>query len=150
MTNAQKWVTAFLAVFIFLFVLSGIVRDDEVVVPHDVDEYAQNEPTQTTQNQQQTTSEAPGLTLIKQNGCTACHAQDLKGTPNLGPSLYNAKAHWTRDELINYLRSPSDYSNDPRFDEYGNKYKNIMMPAYENIDVQDLGRIADYLLSLEK
>ncbi|MCZ7602341.1 MAG: cytochrome c [Melioribacteraceae bacterium] len=147
MTNAQKWVTAFLLVFIFLFVLSDLVKDDSVNVPHHIDDYLQEEPSQ--QTNREVSQEAPGLTLIKQNGCTACHGQDLRGNRNLGPSLYNAKKHWNRDELINYLRSPADYSNDPRFDEYSNQFRNIMMPSYENLDVKDLGIIADYLLSLE-
>lgn len=146
MTNAQKWVTAFLVVFIFLFVLANLVKDDEIIVPHEVDNYAQKEVTEGTAQ----TNEVPGLALIKQNGCMSCHGQNLQGNGNLGPSLYNAKSHWTRDELINYLRSPSDYSNDPRFEEYSNRFKNIMMPSYENLDVKDLGLIADYILGLEQ
>jgi mono/diheme cytochrome c family protein len=144
MTNAQKWVSVFLGVFILLFVLSKVVEKDDVVVPHDVEEYAQQEQVETAPQQ------ASGLTLIQQNGCMACHGRDLKGNGNLGPSLYNAKKHWTRDELINYLRNPGDYNNDPRFDEYADKYKNIMMPSFDNLDVKDLGIIADYILSLEE
>ena len=139
MTNAQKWVAAFLGVFIFLFVLSKLVESDDTVVPHDVENYAQ----------QETVSDVSGLSLIKQNGCTACHGRDLTGMRNLGPSLYNAKKHWTRDELINYLRNPADYSNDPRFDEYADQFRNIMMPSFDNLDVKDLGMMADYILSLE-
>lgn len=147
MTNAQKWVAAFLGVFILLFVLAKVVEQDDTEIPHDVENYVQQE--QTTENPSQV-QEASGLTLIKQNGCTACHGQDLTGNGNLGPSLYNAKDHWTRDELINYLRNPADYSNDPRFDEYQDRFKNIMMPSFDNLDVKDLGLIADYILSLEK
>ena len=147
MTNAQKWVTAFLLVFIFLFVLADLVKDDSVDVPHQIDDYLQEESSQ--QTNREVSQEAPGLTLIKQNGCTACHGQDLRGNSILGTCLYNAKKHWNRDELINYLRNPADYSNDPRFDDYANQFKNIMMPSYENVDVKDLGIIADYLLNLE-
>lgn len=144
MTNAQKWVAVFLGVFILLFVLSKVFEKEDIIVPHDVEEYAQEEQTETAPQK------VTGLTLIQQNGCMACHGQDLKGNGNLGPSLYNAKKHWNRDELINYLRNPADYSNDPRFDEYADKYKNIMMPSFDNLDVKDLGTIADYLLSLEE
>lgn len=144
MTNAQKWVAAFLGVFIFLFVLSKVVENDDIDVPHEVENYAQQEPNNSS------AQEATGLTRIKQNGCVACHGGDLKGMNNLGPSLYNAKKHWTRDELINYLRNPSDYSNDPRFDEYDDQFRNIMMPSFDNLDVKDLGLMADYILSLEK
>jgi len=144
MTNAQKWVSVFLGVFILLFALSKVVEKDDVVVPHDVEEYAEQEQVETAPQQ------TSGLTLIQQNGCLACHGRDLKGNSNLGPSLYNAKKHWTRDELINYLRNPSDYRNDPRFDEYADQFKNIMMPSFDNLDVKDLGLIADYILSLEE
>ncbi len=144
MTNAQKWVAAFLGVFILLFVLSSIVKDDEIVIPEEIDSYAQEEPTGNV------AEEVTGLSLIEQNGCLSCHGRNLEGMQNLGPSLYNAKAHWDRDELINYLRNPSDYSNDPRFDDYANQFRNIMMPSYDNLDVKDLGKIADYILSLEK
>lgn len=147
MTNSQKWVAAFLGVFIFLFVLSKLVEEDDTVVPHDIENYVQQE--QTAENPSDV-QEASGLTLIKQNGCTACHGRDLTGMRNLGPSLYNAKKHWTRDELINYLRNPADYSNDSRFDEYADQFKNIMMPSFDNLDVKDLGLMADYILSLEK
>ena len=80
----------------------------------------------------------------------SCHGNDLKGRQNLGPGLYNAAEHFNRDELINYLRNPSDYSGDPRFDEYANQFKNIMMPSYDNLEVKDLGKIADYILSLKE
>ena len=72
MTNAQKWVTAFLAVFIFLFVLSGLVKEDDIVVPENIQQYAESE------DNQETAQDVSGLTLIKQNGCLSCHGQDLK------------------------------------------------------------------------
>lgn len=143
MTNAQKWVAAFLGLFILLFFLSKILEKDDTVIPGEIEEYMQEEP-------QQTAEDVSGLTLIQRNGCTACHGDDLKGRQNLGPSLYNAKNHWDRDELINYLRNPSDYRNDARFDEYENQFRNIMMPSYENLDVKDLGKIAEYILNLKE
>ena len=65
----------------------------------------------------------------------------------MAPALINIKQHWTRDGLINYLRNPSSYSGDARFDEYRTKYKNIMMPSYGNLDVKDLGKMVEYLLT---
>lgn len=143
MTNAQKWVTVVLAAFIFLFVLSDILKEDTIIRHDEIPGY------DTPEYSEERVQDPPGLALIKQNGCLACHGQDLRGNPYLGPSLYNAKKHWNRDELINYLRSPLDYSRDPRFAEYKNQFRNIMMPSYENLDVKDLGTISDYLLGLQ-
>jgi len=142
MTNAQKWVTAVLVLFIGLFLLSKLFQSDDTVVPEDVDKYVQ-------QDTEETTAEVTGLTLIQQNGCTSCHGDNLKGIAKLGPDLYNAKKHWNRDGLINYLRNPADYRNDKRFDEYKDEFSNIMMPSFENLSVQDLGKIADYVLNLK-
>jgi hypothetical protein len=57
------------------------------------------------------------------------------------------KDNWTRQELINYLRNPQSYMSSNRFKEFKKKYPNVMMPAFNNIDIKDLGKIADYLLS---
>jgi mono/diheme cytochrome c family protein len=87
-----------------------------------------------------------GLTLIKQTGCTSCHGDNLQGT-KLAPALAEIKKFWSRDALINYLRNPQSYSRDARFDEYREKYRNVIMPSYGNIDVKELGRMAEYLLT---
>lgn len=137
MTNAQKWVAAFLGLFLILFILGRVTKNDEPV--HEMKHNYEN------QNTQQP-ADVDGLTLIQQSGCTACHGQDLNGT-NMAPALVNIKEHWSRDGLINYLRNPSAYDGDKRFDEYRAKYKNIIMPSYGNLDVKDLGKIADYLLA---
>jgi len=136
MTNAQKWIAAFLGLFLVLFILGKITEKDDVPYHHD------NYPEQT----QTTVTEVDGFTLIKQTGCTACHGSNLEGT-NMAPALLGLEKYWTRDGLINYLRNPSSYSGDARFKDYKLKYKNIIMPAYNNIDVKDLGKMADYLLT---
>jgi hypothetical protein len=138
MTNAQKWVAAFLGLFIILFLLGRITKKEEQTMPPMMGKM--------TQQSGATSSDTDGLTLIKQTGCISCHGADLKGT-SLAPVLANIKLHWTRDALINYLRNPSSYSSDARFDEYRAKYKNVMMPSYSNIDVKELGKIADHLLT---
>lgn len=143
MTNAQKWIAAFLVLFIVLFILSRNALKEDIDTTGM--EYFE------TDNQDQTnanTDEMSGLALLQNIGCTSCHGGDLKGT-RMAPSLYMAKKHFDRKELINYLRNPAEYSNDPRFDIYKDKYSNIVMPSYSNIDVKQLGKIADYLLSLE-
>ncbi|MBZ0183261.1 MAG: cytochrome c [Melioribacteraceae bacterium] len=144
MTNAQKWVAAFLVLFIVLFILSRNALKEEINV-NDIEFYEPETQNPTTANN----SEMDGLALLENIGCTSCHGGDLKGT-RMAPSLYIAKEHFDRSELINYLRNPADYSNDPRFDMYQDKYKGIVMPSYSNIDVKKLGKIADYLLMLQE
>ncbi len=136
MTNAQKWVAAFLGLFLILFILGRVTKEEETT-PVMNENYVP-------QQQQPSSQDADGLTLIKQNGCITCHGQDLNGT-KMAPALVNIKEHWTRDGLLNYLRNPSAYSGDSRFDEYREKYKGIVMPSYGNLDVKDLGKIAEYL-----
>jgi len=137
MTNAQKWIAAFLGLFLILFILGRVTKNEESVneIKHDYENESAEQ-----------TADVDGLTLIQQNGCTACHGQNLEGT-KMAPALVNIKEYWSRDGLINYLRNPSAYDNNKRFDEYRAKYKNIIMPSYGNLDVKDLGKIAEYLLT---
>lgn len=136
MTNAQKWLAAFLVLFVFLFLLGRITSKKEEIT------YKDNTYSEKTL---QSNEEKDGLQLIRENGCTSCHGQNLEGS-NIAPALVNIKEYWGRDNLINYLRNPSSFSNE-RMKEYRMKYKNIMMPSYNNLDVKDLGKIADYLLT---
>ncbi len=140
MTNAQKWVAAFLIVFIALFLLSKVTEKEEDFT-EELDFYSGQ------QNENVAATSTDGLSLMNKIGCTNCHGVDLKGT-KLAPTLYSAKDYWKRDNLINYLRNPSSYSGDDRFEAYKKEYGTVM-PAYGNIDVKDLGKIADYLLGLE-
>ena len=138
MTNAQKWVAAFLGLFVVLFLLQKITQDDKNY--EGMDFYGGEEV--------ENTSDTPALSLINRMNCVSCHGVDLKGT-NLGPGLYKAKEYWSRDNLINYLRNPASYSGDDRFEAYKKRYNSIM-PSFSNYDVKDLGIIADYLLNLEE
>ncbi|MGK9475497.1 c-type cytochrome [Melioribacter sp. OK-6-Me] len=135
MTNAQKWLTAFFGIFLLLFILGRILQKEETL----------SLPENYSEKTMQSNQELDAMTLIRQNGCVSCHGQNLEGS-TIAPALVNIKEHWTRDRLINYLRNPSSYSSDERFKEYKLKYKNIVMPAYNNLDVKDLGKIADFLL----
>jgi len=138
MTNAQKWVAAFLGLFLILFLLGRITRKEEEAMP----------PTMGQMGQQatQTSEDADGQTLTKQLGCISCHGENLQGT-QMAPALVSISKNWTRDGLINYLRNPSSYSGGARFDEYREKYKSTIMPSYGNRDVKELGRIAEFLLT---
>lgn len=134
MTNAQKWVAAFLVLFVGLYFLSTVTGTFEEET-EDLSAYSESEPPQ----------EFSGADLVTNIGCISCHGQDLQGT-KLAPALENLAEYWKRDELINYLRNPSAYDGGERFDAYKQKYPNIVMPSYSNYSVQDLGKIADYLL----
>ncbi len=136
MTNAQKWLAVFLGLFIFLFLLGRMTnKKDEAKQPES--EYVEKT--------MQSNEEKDGLQLIRENGCTSCHGQNLEGS-NIAPALVKIKENWDREDLINYLRNPSSFSNN-RLKEYRLKYKNIIMPSFNNLDVKDLGKIADYLFT---
>ena len=135
MTNAQKWIAVFLGLFLILFLLERITKEEEPVTHLAMEQMSQQ-------------SGTDGLVLIKQSNCFSCHGSDLNGT-SLGPALANIKQFWTRDALINYLHNPLSYKGDARFNNYRAKYKNSVMPSYEKINVEGLGKIADYLLSIE-
>ncbi len=140
MTKTQTWVAAFLGIFLLLFSISYFTKSDEAEIQHmgQDSEY---------QGGNSASSDQSGITLIRNNGCTGCHGSDLRGT-NLAPSLMTVKNNWnSRDNLINYLRNPSSFSGDERFKEYKKRYTSIM-PPYNNLDVKDLGKMADYLLGL--
>jgi len=138
MTNAQKWMAAFLGLFLLLFLLSRITKKEDQSMP--------TLPGQMGEQTAQTTADADGLTLTKQLGCITCHGDNLQGT-QMAPALSNISKNWTRDGLINYLRNPSSFGGGSRFDEYRNKYKNIIMPSFENRDVKELGKISEFLLT---
>jgi mono/diheme cytochrome c family protein len=145
MTNALKWVAVFFSLFIALLALSIIIDKDDAAVPEEKIEKFMEEEQRAGKNAEPVT----GLTLIKKNGCASCHGDDLRGKEKLGPGLFAAKKHWDKDGLVNYLRNPSAFDSDSRFSEYRKQYGSAMMPSYENLDVKDLGKIADYILNLE-
>jgi len=139
MTKPQIWVAAFLFLFIVLFLLGRLTKEDE---PMRDFSSMNNSPMGS-----QSTTELTGDKLIQTFGCTNCHGADLAGT-NMGPSLKSIKDNWSsRDNLINYLRNPNSFMDKDRFKEYRAKYPNQIMPAFGNKNVKDLGKIADYLLN---
>lgn len=91
-------------------------------------------------------AELSAAELIGRLGCTNCHGQNLEGT-KMGPALANLSSHWNKTELTNYLRNPAAYSNNARFKSYKQQYPNVIMPAFGNVNVQELGKISEYLLS---
>ncbi len=136
MTNAQKWILAFLSIFVILSIITWVTYDDEPNIPEN---YSQTEAMgNNTSNE--------GLALANKIGCTNCHGAELRGS-GMAPSLVAVKDYWKRDELINYLRNPSSYGNNERIAKYKEEYRSVM-PAYDNIDVKELGKITDYIINL--
>ena len=139
MTKPQIWVAAFLALFILLFLLQRATKQEETNNP--------NLSTNTVPQSNINSENISGKDLIGRIGCYNCHGNDLAGTAK-GPSLIGIKEYWSRDQLINYLRNPNSFMSSERFKNYKEKFPNVMMPSYNNIDVKDLGKIAEYLLQL--
>jgi len=140
MTKPQIWVAAFLALFILLFLLGRLTKEE------DSENSIAN--TNTVPQSNMSSGDISGADLIARIGCINCHGNELAGTEK-GPSLAEVKKYWSRDQLINYLRNPNSFMSSERFQDYKAKYPNVIMPSYTNIDVKDLGKIAEYLLELK-
>jgi cytochrome c2 len=138
MTKPQIWAAAFLALFILLFILERVSNEKHP----ESNPAADNAVPQTNMASENATASE----LIGRLGCVNCHGQDLTGT-KMGPSLKNISQYWSRDKLINYLRNPSSFMSSDRFREYQKEFPGTMMPSFGNIDVKELGKIADHLLS---
>ncbi len=139
MTKPQIWVASFLMLFVILFILGRVTKEDEVL--------RKSPPSgMLGQSEQVSTENLSGMELMSVFGCADCHGTDLKGTTK-GPELKNIADHFSRQELINYLRNPSSFMNSERFKKYREQYPQMLMPSFNNKDVKDLGKIADYLLS---
>lgn len=140
MTKPQIWVAAFLLIFIALFILQKATEKPEEISHFDTN--------QTPMNNQDATAELSGYDLMSKHGCLNCHGASLQGTP-MGPQLVDLKRFWDRDKLISYLRNPNSFMEQDRFKEYRAKYQTMIMPAYNNLDIKELGKMADYLLNKE-
>jgi mono/diheme cytochrome c family protein len=137
MTKPQIWVAAFLLLFIVLFMLGRLTRQEEPV---------KNFSNQMNSPGNETNEELTGEKLFANFGCVNCHGAGLAGTV-LAPPLTNLKEHWGRDNLISYLRNPSSFMDSDRFKEFRKKYPGQIMPSYSNKDIKELGKVADYLLT---
>jgi hypothetical protein len=139
MTKPQIWLAAFLFLFIFLFLLGRVTRS-----PHEEKKQITNPvPQGGMSNQSQDLSPKD---MIVSLGCPSCHGIDLAGT-NQAPSLLGIKENWSKDKLINYLRNPDSFMDSDRFKAFRQKYPGKIMPSFNNISVQELGKIAEFLLS---
>jgi len=140
MTKPQAWVAAVLVLFFLLFFLEKNTQRSDV--------QQKGIPNMNTGTDQASKAKTPDQ-LAASLGCTGCHGGDLAGT-RMAPDLHNLKQSWSRDELINYLRNPSSYMDSESFKNFRAKYPNTIMPSFSNVDIKELGKIADYLLQLNK
>ena len=137
MTKPQIWVAAFLALFVLLFLLERATEENK----NETNPAINNPVPQTGMASANATADE----LVSRLGCVNCHGANLTGT-QMGPNLKNVSQYWSRDKLINYLRNPSSFMSSARFKEYQEQFPNTIMPSFGNIDVKELGKIADYLL----
>ncbi len=140
MSKPLIWVTGVLVLFMLLFILEKETKRVDVQQKGAPPEIGQQTGTS---NKPQTPEQ-----MVVSLGCTGCHGADLAGT-KMAPDLHNVKNEWSRDKLINFLRNPSSYMNSDKLKQLKEKYPNVMMPSFSNIDVKELGKIADYLLKLK-
>ncbi len=138
MTKTQIWVAAFLAAFLLLFLLGRLTKEtnQEMKMPN----------SDMTPQSGMGSEEVTAVQLIGRLGCTNCHGQNLDGT-EMGPALVSINQNWSKNELTNYLRNPSSYIDNARFKAFREKYPNVIMPSFGNVNVQELGKIAEYLLT---
>lgn len=142
MTKAQIWVASFLGLFIILFFLQRLTTETPSGAGHPMG----MEQSAGGGGPEAGSSETDAKALIERGGCMSCHGADLNGT-KMAPALTNLGGYYDRDKLINYLRNPNSFMDEGRFRAYKEQYKNIIMPSYNNYDVKDLGKMADYLLA---
>ena len=135
MTKPQIWVAAFLVLFILLFIIGRITKEEEIFKPISTENFSN----------QTSTENLTAEELIANFGCSNCHCADLNGT-NQGPALKDISQKFGRGELIAYLRNPNSFMGSDRFQKYREQYPSVVMPNFGNKDVKDLGKIADYLL----
>jgi len=138
MTKPQIWVSAFLFLFILLFMLGKLTKEDET---------EHNLPVNNSTGVEETNNEITGVQLFVNFGCIKCHGENLAGTAD-GPKLADLTEHWSRQTLIAYLRNPFSFMEEERFKEYRQLYPKQIMPDFGNKNIKDLGKLADYLLDL--
>ena len=103
MTNAQKWVTSVLVLFILLLVLAKLTKREESSTDY--------EESYTSENVAQDVNEPSEIyvgDLLANNRCLTCHGKDLNGT-GMGPSLANLSDNWNKTDLVGYFKNPDDF-----------------------------------------
>ncbi len=137
MTNAQKWVSIFLVMFILLLVLSKMTNrqgnENETTVFEDIESV-------------ETESVEINIDyLLGSNRCYTCHGKDLNGT-GMGPSLAKVGDNWKKVSLVSYFQNPKAFLNNTRMAVLKEQY-NRDMPAQERMTMEELEAVAEYLLN---
>jgi len=140
MTNAQKWVSIFLFLFVILLVLSKLTSRNEDETNYELDDskYSQME----SQTEPMTGAEI----LISNNKCMNCHGKNLDGTAS-GPSLQKVSEEWKREELLKYFKNPRSFSEDSRISRFKGKYR-LSMPPVDKLNDEELNILVNHLLSI--
>ena len=136
MTNAQKWVSIFLFLFVALLVLSKLTNKNDDEADNYIDEYS------STQTEPLSGAEA----LISNNKCLDCHGPNLKGSAS-APSLQTLSEEWKREDLLNYLKNPRSFADDPRISKFKGKYR-LAMPPVDKLNDEELNTLVNHLLSI--
>ncbi len=135
MTNAQKWVSVFLILFILLLVLSKVTARQGSEV-EEIENIAEVKPQST------------GIdvkSLLANNRCYTCHGGDLNGT-GMAPSLAKVGDNWKVGNLVSYLQNPKAFLNNTRMAVLKQKYGREM-PAQDKMTNDELKALAEYLIN---
>lgn len=140
MTNAQKWVSVFLFLFVILLVLAKLTRKEDDTYS-DIDE--------STYQESENSSEplSPIEAIIRNNDCKMCHGSDLAGSGS-GPSLIKLSVKWSKEDLKAFMKDPSSFKDDPKMAASKGKYRMSMPPA-DKLTEEELDILVDHLLSLK-
>ena len=87
MTKPQIWIATFLALFILLFLLSRLTKNEDSSPTTSVDS-----PVPQTN---MSSGNLSGKELMSKLSCTTCHGNDLNGT-KMGPPLHSVAENWSR------------------------------------------------------
>jgi mono/diheme cytochrome c family protein len=89
----------------------------------------------------------PGAALFQEKNCVVCHGAGGEGRAT-GPELRNVGKHFTREQLVEYLKNPTVYAEkDPRLAARMHDFPG-MMPKYDYLEPTQLEQLADYVLAL--
>jgi cytochrome c2 len=89
---------------------------------------------------------SPGYEVYRSRGCATCHGADALGS-RMGPSLADARIHYDRDSLTEYLKDPEKaIANDGRLLEMQSQYPRIQMPATDDLPKDDLAALLTFIL----
>jgi cytochrome c2 len=138
MTNAQKWVSVFLVLFVLLLALSKLTENEEQTS----DSYYNEESVSVSSSEPK---ELNVDALLANNKCFVCHGRDLEGS-GMGPALVNLSENWKAENLVSYLQNPKAFLNNPRMAILKDKYKSEM-PAVKGLSAEELKALAEYLIA---